>query len=827
MTNPATTFAELRELGLALANRSLNEADTRHKIIDLILHQVLAWPRNRTSCEEYIRPGYADYVLKRASGDHVLFVEAKKSGDFFTLPAPYGKDELATFVLIQKLLSDASIKAAMEQVRSYCIDTGCEFACVTNGHEWIFFKTFEKGKKWETLQAFVVRSLEFFEKEYTRAYNSFSYNAITESSSLAVLLTSAHPKDRNVFYPKERIASYSHPVNPNRLAGYLRPIVNRYFGVIDDADHEFMDRCYVSQRDYAQTLDGMRGIILDTISPYFESYGVGQLEDTGHGGRLGGRLTKNLKSAKGGEVLILFGGKGSGKSTFIKRLLHHNPPRWLRENAVIAITDLLNTPDDKSAIQATIWQGLVARLDTDAVMSADRDRLIKELFADRFAIASKQELAGLDRTSEAYNGLLNKLVSDWKSDLRHVASQLARRHQESGKGIIVVLDNTDQYSSTNQDYCFSAAQEISAKLDCATLISMREERFYNSKIHGLLDAYQNAGFHISSPKPSQVFQKRLDFVVDMLRQEMSKGRVKPANQRNVRESSSYLHIVSKEFSSDRSPLNSFLSACAHGDTRLSLDLFRSFLLSGYTNVEEIMAAGRWSFLIHQVIKPVMIPNRYFYDEKLSEIPNIYQLRHSRHSSHFTGLRILRKLAKKIDGGVGYVAVAELRAHFAEKFNMLEDFEANIDVFLKRGLVESNNRVDEYSDSVDSVKITNYGLYILRELAYFFAYFELVSIDSGVFDESVSNYIVESARDEYQMFTQKKRVDRVKRRLERVEQFIEYLHAEEERERDQFGLEMPKEDMFTFKALADFSVEKDRVLLSAQRQGVRYDARGGR
>ncbi len=38
--------------------RALNEADTRHRIIDHVLHELLAWPRNRTSVEEYIAPGY-------------------------------------------------------------------------------------------------------------------------------------------------------------------------------------------------------------------------------------------------------------------------------------------------------------------------------------------------------------------------------------------------------------------------------------------------------------------------------------------------------------------------------------------------------------------------------------------------------------------------------------------------------------------------------------------------------------------------------------------------------------------------------------------------
>lgn len=254
--------------------RDHNEADTRHKIIDTILHDFLAWPKNRVSVEEFVRPGFADYILKKPNGDDLLFIEAKKDGFFFTLPIPPTKDETYAYISIEKLITDNNIKEAMNQVRLYCFNTGCEFACITNGAEWIFFKTFEKSKRWETLQAFVVRGLHFFESEYTRAVNTLSFTAMTENSSLIQLLTSAPPKDRNIYFPKDKIPAYSHTITANRLASTLRPIVNHYFGVIMDDDTEFMERCYVSQRDSQLSYDGMRILIQDSLSPYFTSYGV-------------------------------------------------------------------------------------------------------------------------------------------------------------------------------------------------------------------------------------------------------------------------------------------------------------------------------------------------------------------------------------------------------------------------------------------------------------------------------------------------------------------------------------------------------------------------
>ena len=79
--------------------RDHNEADTRHKIIDSIIHDCLSWPKNRVSVEEYINPGYADYVLKKSTGEPLLFIEAKKSGIYFELPLPKNPDIFSEYIV--------------------------------------------------------------------------------------------------------------------------------------------------------------------------------------------------------------------------------------------------------------------------------------------------------------------------------------------------------------------------------------------------------------------------------------------------------------------------------------------------------------------------------------------------------------------------------------------------------------------------------------------------------------------------------------------------------------------------------------------------------
>lgn len=110
--------------------------------------------------------------------------------------------------------------------------------------------------------------------------------------------------------------------------------------------------------------------------------------------------------------------------------------------------------------------------------------------------------------------------------------------------------------------------------------------------------------------------------------------------------------------------------------------------------------------------------------------------------------------------------------------------------------------------------------MFNELAFDVTYLDLVSVDCGIFDESASNYVLGAARREYILFTRRERLDRVKIRMERVQEFIDYLTEEEEREREEFNLGMPKTEMFAHKLKSRFEAEKVKALSSAERQEIR-------
>jgi len=794
--------------------RDLNEADTRHQIINTIIHDILSWPKESICCESYIDPGFADYVLVNNNKTH-LIIEAKKQGVYFNLPNSFNLKTNFGYIKLNQLLTDASINKAILQVKNYCISEGITYACISNGNEWIFFKTFEHNKKWKTLNAFVIKNLHYFSNNYSHAVNNFSFSNIFENRSLKALLSVSH-KNIEIYSPKSKILSYNRPVESNTYASILTPVIDKYFGDISVSDKDFMENCYVAERHDSSVKHDLYNLLQDSLTPYFLQYRIRQIKDAEEDGGTLGKILLESSKTRIEKTITIYGGKGAGKSTFLRRLLLFNPPKHLEHFARIAIVDLLDIPDDKSSIHKYIWSELVSQLDVDNILRSDRGFLLK-IFNEEYELAKKQNLFGIDNKSERFNELLNGLVNEWKNDYKLCAKAICKYHNKNLKGIIISIDNTDQYSPETQDFCFTVAKQLTRELKCITIISMREERFFSSNIKGTLDAFKVTGFHISSPNSKNVFTKRIEYLQKLLRID----KLKPilafdVEDAKLDEINIFLDILLNEFKKSTSALNRFLTSCTHGNIRLALLLFRQFVLSGYTNIYEMVSKKYSLIRIHQVLKPVMIPSRYYYDEELSYIPNIFQIRSKSNGSHFTGLRILKLLKDKFEKGSDfYTEIYELLAYFEDTFSMLDDLKHNLDFMLKRGLIESRNRLDEYSEEVDAIKITAFGDYFLSELSLHFTYLDLVCVDCNIMNEQLANSIILASNQEIKLFLKHDRLGRLNTRIEKVDKFIKYLEKIEANEREDYGLKLSQSKFSAIIAEA-FERDKQAILSSAKK-----------
>jgi adenylate kinase family enzyme len=806
---------ETREIAAELISQMDNcgnEAEVRFKIIDRILCEVLNWPKSIIELERTYDSGRLDYLLEYPNGDPLMVVEAKSSEFDFSLPLS-GRHQLSHHIKISALGAHSAVLAAMQQARSYATECGASYCCATNGKQWYFFKTTINRKAWDQQRAFYISDIKYFFNDYQEAMKHLAYDRLYQHNSLAEVCGIDIQTNRPTTIPFETIQHFRQHVDHNELAKFAKVICTDVFGEISESDHMLMEKCYVTEDRTGHQFEAARKEINDSLAPFFLNYRISDISNKKSTGKFEQQVTEIVK-ARLGKIIIVFGGRGAGKTTFLRRILSHQPPpgiEFFSQRAMVTLTDKAET---KQEIQGFIYNTIIEKLDQKHILDSSRDEVLEKLFPVEFEKAKRFNLAGLKADTPEYIDAINKEFLSLRSNAKLTVVNLVKYWASHGKGVIIVIDNTDQYTAENQDYCFSLANEIAKESGCLAIVTMREERFYNSKLRGYLDAYGISSYHLKSPSPNDVFIRRLDYVIYDLLPLASTRTLYDLDESTAKDLNVFLTIMRDEFSRRPSVLSDFIVSCSHGDIRMALDFFKDFLVSGYLNVREMLEQGRWNLLFHQVIKPMMVPQNYFYSEKSSRIMNLYRIRDAHNGSHFTAIRILKKLSIAVDA---YHPMALLSESFTGVLQMQMDFRLNIDELLKRGMIESDNRTDYFSDDIQKIKITAFGLYVLNNLSNAFTYLDLIVVDTPIFDPSVSASISSASNHEIKQFWSGAHQARMNTRIAKVNDFVEYLKGEEERECNLYGIETGIVDQIRGDLDSQYEIIKKGVKISLKRK----------
>lgn len=246
VNNPDTAFQAFLEICdefkmFCDARGHVSEADTRAKIIDRMLKEVLYWPESEIVREERAMHGFMDYVLSLHGRPHIT-VEAKKEGIPFIFPVPITRKYLS---LSGTMLTDESIAEAITQVRRYCDDEGIRYAIATNGYAWIVFRAIREDKPWRKGMARVFSGLDNIKDNFTEFWNLLSHDAITHGS-LDSHFGPSHRPPRELHRATDRLFNADLPLQRNRLNAQLHPLIRKIFEDIADQDQiEILQSCYV------------------------------------------------------------------------------------------------------------------------------------------------------------------------------------------------------------------------------------------------------------------------------------------------------------------------------------------------------------------------------------------------------------------------------------------------------------------------------------------------------------------------------------------------------------------------------------------------------
>ncbi|MFL0197251.1 hypothetical protein ACJDU8_17050 [Clostridium sp. WILCCON 0269] len=792
---------------------NLSETDTRCKIIDFIFKEVLKFDEKSITREpSYFnnnKVNYIDYIFE--TNDNKFLLEAKKSSILFNLPVR-GK-KFATSVLVK----DKNFKEAFNQANRYCEDKKINVGCISNGIDFIVFvRNNFKGR----YNSYIFRGLEDLLDDFLHFYNIFNPYYSAESAMLEILnLNNTEIRDipqhgkclNDIIYD-----SYA-TINRNPIDIYIKDFNEIFLSdLISDRNIKYMEKCYCSQESIDKYNRQFLNVFEDSI-PNLNLPVIGAQNFKKEYIKKSRNASIDIFLPKR-EVMILVGGVGAGKTTFLNRFFKNILPEEIRKETIWINMDFLKESRENIDVKDVIYVEAINQIRTkyEQLYIDDYD-MLKEIYKNDIERLKKGALRPIFNNDKVeferkISDFLVKKTSDevkFGEDVLKYFSQDPIYH----KIICITIDNADQKSEEFQIKCITAAHDVSMRINSIVILSMREDSFWRLKNINPLDAYRGNAYHIAAPSVSEVLRKRIlagaEILgnIDMLLNECGKSIKIKVKQ--------FLSILSDSLFDKGNNKMDLFDKIAANNIRLALEMLSTFLISGHTNTKEYIMTyltnGNYVIPSHAFIRSIALGDYKYYHSDKSLFINIIEIDNDGFYSHFTKLRILRYLWDKVTVssvlGKGFISIDSIYSDFNIICNSKSSFEEILDLLLNKRLIESEAGYRTTCKDAQFIKITSAGYYYLNVLVKRFSYIERLCEDTSI---NSKKYLDKLKSFTDLISTEDRKNKQLEIRLDRVSQFLNYLKEEENNENiyiENTGINYK----FMGDIIDSFEKERDKIL----------------
>jgi len=782
--NQDTALSKFKRLHSQNHERSsLSESDTRSKLIDYILIECMGWAESDITREERcIESGtFLDYKI--STNMPIIIVEAKTSSEPLELPVASQQREYKIGGVLKKCKNTI---AAMVQARDYAISKGVTFCCVTNGLQFIFFRSQnQQGVEWVEHKAIVFRDLQDVEQDFDLFCLHLSKSA-AEKGKLQQSLKLSVEKDGGQKFKTLDTSHLNKPrkVDRNPLFPIIGEVVRRVFQDLasEDAESEVLEHCYVESPKKS-----------DKKRPYIDQPTSELTVSKKEAGEFQRRITAALASSQQAhtEVVLLLGSVGVGKSTFIQRFRKVLAAKEIEENGIWLYLNFKHFSDTG----LTLDQFIYGQIDS-ALMEEYGDLglndwvFLKQAYHSEYEKLKRGALQPLfNKDPEQFELEFGKKVDGW-SETRiedHFVKLLSAAIRRLDKKVFLIFDNADQLSPGTQNDIFLAAEKLAERIGCYALISMREESYWKNRDAGPLSAFHTTAYHVQPANFKQVLSKRFQYAKNLI----ADGAFTKDSEFNINSGeliAVFDRLVSTLLGDDQSYIE-FIEATAGRDTRRALDTIAAFLISGHTNIEAIVRDVRRQkpkgFLVpfHEFLNSVVLRDHEVYTEDGCDIFNIFAVSGTYDSSSFNRVAVLGRLLAskntKSEVGTGYILIEDV-INDCHSVGILPETTHSILAFLTaRRVIETETNIKDDVSMSKYIRITGSGEYYLTKLALMFGYLDLIVFQTPIYGER--NFIrINKAFETVNSIggsSSSERLRRVEARLKLVDSFISYLEKE--------------------------------------------------
>jgi hypothetical protein len=645
-------FRELIQTVPSFEETVRSEADTRLKLIDPILMEVLGWQKSDIATEEQAGKGFLDYRLC-VDGIPRVVLEAKRAARRFEVE----KRECGAALKISgPSLKNADLQEGIRQAIEYSAYKGAELAVVTNGYEWIVFRSARVAEGTDTLEgkAFLFNSLACIDDSFAMFYDLLGKERITRLTFRALFQEAEgkiirHPAFAKVVRPDSTASLQPQP----SIAPELDRIMTSFFQRLsDDRDREMIKLCFVETKESRAAEHRLLRLAEELV-------GHIRALDTRSGEQLTDLITR-AQTAGLNQFILIVGTKGAGKSTFVELFFADKLPKGLREQCVPIIVNLADSEGDERTIISWLRKKLLETAEEALSGTTPTwDELIGHMFFLEYLRWSKGTMSHLYQSNkEQFKVEFGRHIEGIRqNDPVEYLRGLLRNLVASRKQLpCLVFDNADHFSIEFQEKVFQFARSIFEQALCVVILPVTDKTSWQLSRQGALQSFENEALLLPTPSPKHVLEKRIEFVLKRMEEDSSRERgeyfVGKGIGVQMADLVKFVRVLQSVFLNTEKTAYR-LGQLANHNIREVLELARNVVNSPYVGLDELFKVyvlqSAISIPEYRITK-ALIRGRYdiFNASSSKYLHNIFDLAPELPTTPLLGLRILQFLK---DGAV--------------------------------------------------------------------------------------------------------------------------------------------------------------------------------
>jgi len=638
MTSPPTievAFERFQQIVKAVPAEDdlpLNEANSRIKLIDPILMEVLGWSRAEDLWVELSAGSERlDYLLRDESGHAWFVIEAKRCST--QLAEPKGTHDGRTFKLTGPVLKPVAWPIISKQMAPYLGQYMPFFGGLTNGEQWIGFlgKTRPDDLPFDQTESVLFRSLEDIEMRFEQFYNCFSKQGARSRFLERMLVRIVRgvvrcPRTERVVPPdRERFLSYQ---ADEAFYHDLRSALDAAFRPIQD-DPEALNRCFVESRESREADSRLERLALELTESLLNAE-----EDYPPAVENQVRVLSEPPSAShlpgGGYLARLIGEPSAGKSVFLSRFYNTKLADKRSRIVLISIDGEKIVPfDPLIASREALNQLRMALFGDEGPEWAQ----FREVY--RRAWLQRARLLGFSDSSVPDDEKKMFIAEQSREETEHPDRSLISYGQYTVNNRrrlpCIVLDNIDRMDDPAQAIAW--ALSLHRNLYALTTVAIEDTTVWKMRQQSRDDiaAHSPTQFWLYRPKVREVIENRSaylrDLVADAATSSGSRLKARIGLHRQLTWSTDPDSLVQSigAVLLDDIKVAEWLGRMCNHDIREVLELCKQVLLSPHVKLNDLLCGqvARTPFTRRSVLKALVAPrSEQFQGEATTPVLNV-------------------------------------------------------------------------------------------------------------------------------------------------------------------------------------------------------------